>query len=58
MALGLPLIFGHFGPKESVVMKKIAMQVLAVLSLAAVLGGVTLTQSACPAPAEGEGEGE
>ena len=38
-------------------MKKIAMQVLAVLSLTAVLGGVALTLSACP-PAEGEGEGE
>ena len=38
-------------------MKKIALKVLAVLSLAAVLGGVALSQTACPA-AEGEGEGE
>ena len=38
-------------------MKKVVFQVLAVLSLAAVLGGVALTQSACPT-AEGEGEGE
>ena len=38
-------------------MKKIAVKFLAVFSLAALLGGVTLT-SACPAEGEGEGEGE
>jgi hypothetical protein len=39
-------------------MKKL-VKVLAVLSLAAVLGGVALTSSACPADTgSGEGEGE
>ena len=38
-------------------MKKI-IKVLAVLSLAAVLGGVALTQTACPGAGTGEGEGE
>ncbi|HEY4222878.1 MAG TPA: hypothetical protein VGO62_16085 [Myxococcota bacterium] len=38
-------------------MKKVAFGVLAALSLAALLAGVTLTQTACPA-GEGEGEGE
>ena len=37
-------------------MKKL-IKVLAVLSLAAVLGGVALTQTACPGTS-GEGEGE
>jgi hypothetical protein len=40
-------------------MKKIALQFLAALSLAALLGGVALTSTACPGDAaEGEGEGE
>jgi len=38
-------------------MKKIAFKFLAALSVFAILGGVVLTQTACP-PAEGEGEGE
>lgn len=38
-------------------MKKIAFKVLAALSMLAVLGGVALTQTACPG-GEGEGEGE
>lgn len=38
-------------------MKKIAFKVLAALSMLAVLGGVALTQTACPV-SEGEGEGE
>jgi hypothetical protein len=38
-------------------MKKIALQVLAALSMAALLGGVALTSTACPG-GEGEGEGE
>jgi hypothetical protein len=41
----------------SLSMKKIASQFLAALSLAALVGGVALTQAACPA-SEGEGEGE
>ena len=36
-------------------MKKIAFKVLAALSMLAVLGGVALTQTACPV-SEGEGE--
>ena len=39
-------------------MKKITMKVLAILSLAAVLGGVALTSTACPGAGAGEGEGE
>ncbi len=39
-------------------MKKIVVQIVAVLSLAAVLGGVALTQAACEGEGEGEGEGE
>jgi hypothetical protein len=38
-------------------MKKIATQFLAALSLVALMGGVALTQTACPGT-EGEGEGE
>ena len=40
-------------------MKKIALQFLAALSMATLLGGVALTSTACPGGAgEGEGEGE
>lgn len=40
-------------------MKKIALQFLAALSMAALLGGVSLTSVACDdGAAEGEGEGE
>ena len=39
-------------------MKKIALQFLAALSMAALLGGVALTSTACPGEGEGEGEGE
>lgn len=38
-------------------MKKIAVSLLAVLSMAALLGSVALTSTACPG-GEGEGEGE